>query len=111
MWLVRSLALFVVIASVLAFAIVNVEHRTTLTLFTHTYRDVALNVVLFCAVVVGAAVMFLAMTFREFTLRAAIRRLRRENMRLDDELTALRNLPLAGIEPGKEPPGAAGGKP
>ena len=95
MWLVRSLLVFVAIAAVLAFAIVNVDHRTSLTLFTRTYLDLALNVVLFCAAIVGALITFLGMVFREFRLRASIRRLRRENMRLDDELTALRNLPIS----------------
>lgn len=98
MWLVRSLLLFVAIAGILAFAIVNVDHRTTLTLFTRTYVDLALNVVLFCAAIFGALVTFLAMVFREFALRASLRRLRRENLRLDDELTALRNLPISGLE-------------
>ncbi len=95
MWLVRSLLLFVAIAAILAFAIVNVDHRTNLTVFTRTYVDLSLNVVLFCAAVAGALVTFLAMVWREFRLRASLRRLRRENMRLDDELTALRNLPIS----------------
>jgi uncharacterized integral membrane protein len=98
-WLVRSLLVFVAIAGVLAFAIVNVDHRTSITLFTRTYLDLALNVVLFCAALFGALVAFLIMVFREFSLRATIRRLRRDNLRLDDELTALRNLPLSGLEP------------
>ena len=101
MWLVRSLLVFVVVAAVLALAIVNVEHRTSLTLFTRTYEDLALNVVLFCAILFGAALVFLWMLFREFALRSEIRKLRRDYMRLDDEITALRNLPLAGLE-GKE---------
>lgn len=97
MWLVRSLLLFIAIAAILAFAIVNRDHRTSLTLFTST-DDWNLNVVLFCAAIVGALITFLAMVFREFALRTSIRRLRRENLRLDDELTALRNLPISGLE-------------
>ena len=106
MWLVRSLLVFVVVASVLALAIVNVEHHTTLTLFTRTYQNLALNVVLFCSMLGGAILVFVIMIFREFTLRQEMRRLRRENMRLDDEITALRNLPLAGLDAGKDAPGS-----
>ena len=102
MWLVRSLLVFIVVAAVLALAIVNVEHRTSLTIFTRTYTDLALNVVLFGAILFGAALVFLWMLFREFSLRSEIRKLRRDNMRLDDEITALRNLPLAGLDSGKE---------
>ncbi len=98
MWLVRSLLVFVVVASVLALAIVNVEHHTALTLFTRTYQNLALNVVLFCSMLCGAGLVFVLMVFREFSLRSEIRRLRRDNLRLDDELTALRNLPLAGLD-------------
>ena len=107
MWLVRSLLVFIALASVLAFAIVNVDHRTSITLFLRTYDNLAVNVVLFCAALFGAVVAFLGMVWREFELRANLRKLRRENMRLDDELRALRNLPLAGLEQTKEPPGTA----
>jgi uncharacterized integral membrane protein len=111
-WLVRSLLVFVAIAGVLAFAIVNVDHRTSITLFTRTYIDLALNVVLFCAALFGALVAFLLMVFREFSLRASIRRLRRDNLRLDDELNALRNLPLSGLESsGLEPEQQQSGTP
>ncbi|MFQ5599337.1 MAG: lipopolysaccharide assembly protein LapA domain-containing protein [Candidatus Krumholzibacteriia bacterium] len=103
MWLVRSLLIFVAVAAVLAFAIVNVDHRTSLTLFTRTHQDLPLNVVLFCAALFGALVVFLLMVFREIALRATIRRLRRDSSRLDDELTALRNLPLSGLESSQEP--------
>ncbi len=102
MWLVRSLLIFIVVAAFLALAIENVEHRTPLTLFTRHYVSLALNVVLFGAILFGAALVFLWMLFREFSLRSEIRRLRRDNMRLDDEITALRNLPLAGLDSGKE---------
>lgn len=102
MWLVRSLLVFAAVFTVLALVIPNVEHRTALTLFTRTYESLALNVVLFGAIFFGAALVFVWMLFREFSLRNEIRRLRRDNMRLDDEITALRNLPLASLDSGKE---------
>ena len=109
MWLLRSILVFAGVAAVLAFAISNLEQKVTVVLFTHTYRDVHLNLVLLCAALLGAAVCFAVMIFREFSLRATLRRTRRENMRLDDELLALRNLPLAGLQgaPGQraQPPG------
>ena len=97
MWLVRSVLIFAVIVLVLVFAIGNVGNTTTLRLFTKTYIDVNLNLVLLGAVLFGAATSFFIMIFREFALRSIIRKLRRDNMRLDDELTALRNLPLSGL--------------
>jgi uncharacterized integral membrane protein len=103
MWLVRSVLVFAVIVGVLVFAIGNVEHRTTIRLFTQTYYNVHLSLVVLSAAVFGAAFCFLVMIFREFSLRSMIRKLRRENMRLDDEVTALRNLPLSGLPQGGPP--------
>ena len=97
MWLVRSVLVFTVVVLVLVFAIGNVGNTTTLRLFTRTYVDVNLNLVLLGAVLFGAATSFFIMIFREFALRSLIRKLRRSNLRLDDELTALRNLPLSGL--------------
>ena len=97
MWLVRSVLVFAVVVLVLVFAIGNVGNTTTLRLFTRTYIDVNLNLVLLGAVLFGAATSFFIMIFREFALRSIIRKTRRDNMRLDDELTALRNLPLSGL--------------
>ena len=104
MWLVRIVCVVVLFVGMLAFAWFNIDHRTSITVISRTYDNVLVNTVLFCAALFGAAVTFLFRVWREIGLRAAIRRLRRENMRLDDELTALRNLPLAGLEPAKKPP-------
>ena len=106
-WLVRILLVFAALASVLYFAVANVAHSTSITILARTYDNLAINIVLFCAALFGAVVAFLGMVWREFELRANLRKLRRENMRLDDELRALRNLPLAGLEQTKEPPGTA----
>ena len=107
MWLVRSILVFAGVAAVLAFAISNLDQKVTVVFFTRTYRDVHLNLVLFCAALLGAALCFAVMIFREFTLRALLRKLRRETARLEDELLALRNLPLAGLgaprAPGQPP--------
>ncbi len=98
MWLIRSVLVFVIIVAVLVFAIGNVEYRTPLRLFTRTYPDVQLNLVLLGAALFGGLAAFLAMIFREVRLRAQLRRLRKEKRRLEEELTALRNLPLDGLE-------------
>ena len=103
MWLVRSILVFAGVAAVLYFAISNIGETATVHLFTVTYEKVPLNLVLLCAAIFGACLCFLVMIFREFSLRTSQRRLRRDNMRLDDELTALRNLPLAGLEPPEKP--------
>ena len=104
MWLVRSVLIFAGIVAVLAFAIGNVDQKVTVHLLWRTYESVYLNLVLLCAFLFGAAICFAVMVFREFSLRVTVRRLQRDNMRLDDELTALRNLPLASLQPPQEKP-------
>ena len=79
------------------------KQRVDVVVFTRTYHDAYLNLVLFCAGLAGAALCFAVMIVREFSLRTTLRRLRRENMRLDGELVALRNLPLAGVLPADRP--------
>lgn len=103
MWLVRVLLLFVVVALVITFTTANVQHHTSLTLL-RTYDNLPLPAVLLGAMLGGAILVFVVMVFREFTLRQEMRRLRRDNLRLDDEITALRNLPLAGLDAGKDVP-------
>lgn len=102
MWLLRSILAFAGLGAVMMFAVSNIDQRVDIVLFTRTYHDVYLNLVLLCAALAGAAICFAAMIVREFALRAMLRRLRRDNMRLDGELVALRNLPLAGVLPNTE---------
>jgi len=103
-WLLRSILAFAGLGAVMMFAISNIDQRVDVVVFTRTYHDVYLNLVLLCAGLVGAAICFAIMIVREFALRASLRRARRDNVRLDQELMALRNLPLAGVLPGDRLP-------
>jgi uncharacterized integral membrane protein len=102
-WLLRSILAFVGLGALMMFAVSNIDQRVDVVLFTRTHHDVYLNLVLLCAALAGAAICFAVMIVREFALRATLRRLRRETMRLDHELVALRNLPLAGVLPDERP--------
>ena len=112
MWLIRSVLAFLGVVAVLVFAISNVDQQVDrIVVFTRTFENISLNLVLLWAGLLGAALCFAVMIWREFALRAALRSLRRDNMRLDDELVALRNLPLAGLQnradgPRERPPGS-----
>jgi uncharacterized integral membrane protein len=102
-WLLRSILAFAGLGLVMMFAVSNIDQRVDVVLFTRTYHDVYLNLVLLCAGLAGALLCFAVMIIREFALRTTLRRMRRENMRLDGELVALRNLPLAGVLPSDRP--------
>jgi uncharacterized integral membrane protein len=92
----------VILAAVCFFAILNSAQKINLTVAPgREYYDVPLVVALFSAFVLGALIVFIFSLFRDMVARTHLSRLRRENARLADELTALRNLPL------EEPSGEA----
>jgi len=99
MWVLRSILAFVGLGALMMFAVSNIDQRVDVVLFTRTHHDVYLNLVLLCAALAGAAICFAVMIVREFALRTTLRRLRNDARRLDQELVALRNLPLAGVLP------------
>jgi|CXWL01.1.fsa_nt_gi uncharacterized integral membrane protein len=108
MWLLRSVLAFAGLCAVMIFAFSNLDQRVDVVVFTRTFHDLYLNLVLLCAALAGAAICFAVMIVREFEVRTTLRKVRREGMRLDDELVALRNLPLSGVLPsGKPRPPAA----
>ena len=110
MWFAKMFFAIVILAAVCFFAILNSAQKVNLTVAPgRDYYDVPLVVALFAAFVLGALIIFIFSLFRDMKSRAGLSRLRRENTRLSEELTALRNLPLeepsvpAEVEPADEP--------
>lgn len=94
MWILRWFFIAVIMIVVLAFALQNLEQRTVVRFWSWESAELPLILFLFEAFVVGLLVWFLVAIFHELQLRAEIRRIRKENKKLQAELTALRNLPL-----------------
>lgn len=95
MWFAKMFFAMVILAAVCFFAILNAAQKVNLTVMPgREYYDVPLVVALFSAFVLGALIVFIFSLFRDMMSRASISRLRKQNARLADELTALRNLPL-----------------
>jgi uncharacterized integral membrane protein len=85
----------VILAAVCFFAILNAAEKVNLVLLPgREYMGVPLVVALFAAFAMGALIIFIFSLFRDVAARSNMSRLRRENRRLGEELTALRNLPL-----------------
>lgn len=100
MWFAKMFLAMVILAAVCFFAILNSAQKINLTVAPgKEYYDVPLVVALFAAFVLGALIVFIFSFFRDVIARANLSKLRRENARLAEELTALRNLPLE--EPGE----------
>ena len=100
MWVVRMLLTLVLVVIVTGFAMLNNAERATVTLWPRTvvFFEVPLVLLLFEAFVVGAVVWFVVSVFHEIALRRQIRRLKRENSDLNQEIAGLHSISLQEIE-------------
>ncbi len=107
MWVVRMLLFLVLVVVVTGFAMLNSSESATVQLWPGAvvFYDVPLVLLLFEAFVLGAVVWFIVSVFHEVNMRTAIRRLKRENTDLHQEIGGLRSISLDGIDgetPGDE---------
>ena len=72
----------------------NAGTRLTMKLFTRTFYDVELNVILAFTFFAGLLVSAIAAWIREAQLAIALMKERKTTRKLREELEALRNLPL-----------------
>jgi uncharacterized integral membrane protein len=99
-WVVRMLLFLVLVVVVTGFAMLNGSERASVVVWPGSlvFYDVPLVLLLFEAFVLGAIVWFVVSVFHEVTLRGTIRRLKRENRDLNQEIAGLRNISLDEIE-------------
>jgi uncharacterized integral membrane protein len=104
-WVLRMLLFLVLVVVVTGFAMLNSSESASVVVWPGrlVFLDVPLVLLLFEAFVIGAVVWFIVSIFHEVSLRAAIRRLRRENADLHQEIAGLRNISLEEIA-GESPP-------
>ncbi len=100
MWVVRMLLTLVLVVIVTGFAMLNNAERATVTLWPRTvvFFEVPLVLLLFEAFVLGAVVWFVVSIFHEIALRRQIRKLKRENSDLNQEIAGLHSISLQDIE-------------
>lgn len=94
MWLLRSIIILVGVIAFLWIGMNNADQRVVFRFFTHTYENLSLNLLLLIVFAAGMVFSFLIALISEFQLRTTISRQRRECKRLEEEIAALRNLPL-----------------
>lgn len=100
MWVVRMLLTLVLVVIVTGFAMLNNAERATVTLWPRTvvFFEVPLVLLLFEAFVLGAVLWFVVSIFHEIVLRRQIRKLKRENSDLNQEIAGLHSISLQEIE-------------
>jgi len=90
----------ILVVIVTGFAMLNSAERATVKLWPDTlvFYEVPLVLLLFEAFVLGAIVWFVVSIFHEIRLRRQIRRLKRENSDLNQEIAGLHSISLQEIE-------------
>lgn len=94
MWILRTLVVIVLIILIVGFAIYNSEEKVAVNLYGWLYYGVPMIFVAFWALVVGMLISFALGIGYYFKMYSELRNQRRENQKLLEEITALRNLPL-----------------
>ena len=100
MWFLKMFLILVLFIAVMGFAIMNLREHVTVQLYPGddgTY-DVQMVVALFVAFVAGMFTWFLVSLARDLKIRREMGRLKRRLRAMEQELTALRNLPLEDVK-------------
>jgi uncharacterized integral membrane protein len=99
-WFVKMFLILVIFVAVIGFAILNLREYVTIQFYPGRggAYDVQLVVALFVAFVGGMFTWFMASLVRDLRIRREMGKLRRQMKLLEQELTALRNLPLEDVK-------------
>jgi uncharacterized membrane protein YciS (DUF1049 family) len=103
-WFVRSLLILVGVIAFLWLGMENADQTIDFTFFTREYTGLSLNFLMLLVFVSGMVFSFLIAVINELHLRRQLSLSRREVTRMNQEIAALRSLPLedadtpAGVE-------------
>ena len=104
MWIIRGIILLVGVVGLVWLGTKNAGTRVTFHLFTRTFVDAELNLILVVTFVAGMIVWAIGAWIREAQLMFELVKERKQRKKLLDELSDLRNLPLdedEGMEDGE----------
>ena len=99
MWFIRALIILIGVISLLWLGMQNAGEKVDFRFFTRDFLDLDLNLFMLLVFVAGMVFSFLIAVVSEVQLRSRMAQYRREAIRLERELAALRNLPLDDPEP------------
>jgi uncharacterized integral membrane protein len=93
-WIIRGIILLIGAVALLWIGTKNAGTKVTIYLFTRSFVDVELNLILVITFVAGMLIWAIGAWIREAQLRFGLIKARKENRRLLEEISDLRNLPL-----------------
>jgi uncharacterized integral membrane protein len=91
---IAAVALLVITVAVIAFAVMNPGERVMLNLGWRIYQNVPLILALFIAFVIGIVLTLLYSLYYFIEFGLTVRRLKKRTRELEEELIAIRNLPI-----------------
>lgn len=94
MWIIRGVIYLAGVVALVWLGTKNAGTRVSFHLFTHSFIDVELNVVLVVTFLSGMIVWAVGAWIREAQLMLDLVKERKQNRKLKEELSDLRNLPL-----------------
>ena len=94
MWIVRGVILLVGVVGLVWLGTLNAGTKMTFRFFNWTYYDLQLNVIMVVTFIAGMLVWAIGSWIREAQLLLRVSREKKNCRRLQEELAALRNLPL-----------------
>ncbi len=94
MWIIRGIILLVGVIGLVWLGTLNAGSKLTFRFFNWTYYDLQLNVILVVTFIAGMLIWAIGAWIREAQLLLRIGREKKNCRKLQDELEALRNLPL-----------------
>jgi uncharacterized integral membrane protein len=100
---IAAIALLIITVAIIAFAVMNPSEHVGINLGWVAYEGVPLILALFVAFVIGIGLTILYCLYYFIDMGLNIRRLKKRNRDLENELVALRNLPLEETQEEGEP--------
>jgi uncharacterized integral membrane protein len=94
MWALKILLILVIIMLLIGFSIYNSGENVSVNLFGWQYTQVPMIIIAYWSLVIGMFISFILGISYYLAIQGELREQRRENKRLMEEITALRNLPL-----------------
>jgi uncharacterized integral membrane protein len=98
MWALRTFLIIIFIVLLVGFSIYNSDERISVNLYGQEYIDVPMIFVAFWALVIGMLISFVLGVSYYVKMHSELRSIKKENKKLMEEVTALRNLPLEETE-------------
>jgi uncharacterized integral membrane protein len=93
-WLIRSIILLIAVVALVWLGTKNAGTKVTFHLFTRTFFELELNIILVVTFIAGMLVWAVGAWIREAQLLISLAKERREKRKLEGEIADLRNLPL-----------------